>query len=776
MGLQATDMRTVTRKIRALFTPWSYKSTIIAYVFLFACVMVPPLAQGEAIIPTSLSKSARGTAPEGFVENAQWSDFMNVFVPTITAHLHAPRSGWNAIWNPYVEMGRPLRPEWGFTPVYPLTWVMTQFTHDPYLLATLFSFHITFLAGLWLIGIAYERRIDPFAALVVAALAATAPYFFQLMTHYTYIAMPSCFFGVVYLLERWVRTRDIWGALGLVWMFYSYAIMGYYQEQVYGYYMLLGYVALLIWSMRTNRREQIRWVVSILGLATIAAMLLVPYMYDFAQNVRLSIRRENTFEFFRGTMNSFQSVGGLIRTFVRSVAPELVGSPSIPELPQPSVGYGQSPLIMAFLGIGLIRAWRTQWFWILCIAVLAVVNSSVSIFQFMVEHMGFNLSRAKPAFIMVIPMIIVALHGADSFFRGWQSNVATKRTGVLAAALTVFVSYIAYLALRQYFQHVPDWRVIGVNAGIAVLLWLTIWVRNRIVWLAIVGISVVGISTPYLLWNARDAVVTKTPFVDKVRLMLADGGRLGRTVNFGPALTPNSNVQFGIPTMHSLNSVLPARYAAYIDSLGGTVINHNILAKEISPDYASTAFWMSDVRVMGTILDLKAVPGLSFEHKLAGISLYRVRDSMGCCIQMMADQSDYTAPGEVTVVDPRKSGYTRLEKSLDLGDIYELPVYPDAGSVVAISQQFHPQWRVFGWKDSEWLPLKPVAVNGLFQGVELQAGVERVRFEFRPLVRYAWIAHVFFGLGLVAATVWSNWQRICSTWFVVVRRVQRAGI
>ena len=752
MGATYSFSQKYIDQARALFVPWTYRTTVGVYLLLFLSLIVPNVIRGEAIIPTSLAKSAAyKPLPADFLESPQWSDSMNVFMPTMYAHLHAPRSGWNAIWNPYVEMGRPLRPEWGFTPAYPLTWVMTLFTHDPMLLATLFSFHICFLAGLWLIGIAKEYALDPFAALIVAGLAATAPYFFQLMTHYTYIAMPACFYGLVYILKRWTRIRDVWGALGIIWLCYSYAIMGYYQEQVYGYYMLLGYVAVLAWPMRRDKRQLFVWLTSVVGLAAIAGVLLIPYMYDFVQNVRLSVRSENTFDFFKNVINRYSTFGSSMRTMLREIAPELVGSPRVPELPQPSVGYGQSPLLLAFVVLGAARVWRTQWFWLVCIAILMLVNVSESLFQFMFDHLFFNLSRTKPLFIMVIPMVIVALFGADSFFRTWHTKTATRSVVVLAVVQALLVGVVTYAAYTRFFDHDPDWRVIVTNGGIVVLLGAMIWLRTRLLWLLVISVTVVGVSAPYVLWNKRASVVYASPYINEVRRLLADGGRLGRTVEMGPVLTPNSNVMFGISSVHSLNSILPARYVAYIKQLNGSIINHSILAKEISPDYGSLAFWMSDIRVITTILDMSAVEELTLAQKVSGISLYQVRDTMGCCIQVPMGTRDVVNPHEVAIPDPRPHGYQRLRKSLDLGDIYEVQTADTQPGLVVISQQYHPQWLVFGLQSEQWVPLEPVAVNGLFQGAIVPAGMERVRFEFRPMVRYVWIAHFFFGGALIVA-------------------------
>jgi hypothetical protein len=56
-----------------------------------------------------------------------------------------------------------------------------------------------------------------------------------------------------------------------------------------------------------------------------------------------------------------------------------------------------------------------------------------------------------------------------------------------------------------------------------------------------------------------------------------------------------------------------------------------------------------------------------------------------------------------------------------------------------------------------WQAAQTVELNGVFQGVLLPPETRRVRLDFKPLARYAWIAHVFWLLLLLLAGV-KSWQ------------------
>jgi hypothetical protein len=95
---------------------------------------------------------------------------------------------------------------------------------------------------------------------------------------------------------------------------------------------------------------------------------------------------------------------------------------------------------------------------------------------------------------------------------------------------------------------------------------------------------------------------------------------------------------------------------------------------------------------------------------------------------------------------------------LDQGDLLEFEVTAGVPSVLVLSQKFHRDWQAQVFDQSSWVSAKTTVINGVFQGVLLPQNVQRVRLEFKPYARYAWIAH-FFWLFLLVLLGFKVWQR-----------------
>ena len=82
--------------------------------------------------------------------------------------------------------------------------------------------------------------------------------------------------------------------------------------------------------------------------------------------------------------------------------------------------------------------------------------------------------------------------------------------------------------------------------------------------------------------------------------------------------------------------------------------------------------------------------------------------------------------------------------------------------MLILSQKFHRDWQAQVFDQSGWVYAKTTVVNGVFQGVLLPQNAQRVRLEFKPYARYAWVAHVFWLilLALIGFIAWKkkwNW-------------------
>jgi hypothetical protein len=148
---------------------------------------------------------------------------------------------------------------------------------------------------------------------------------------------------------------------------------------------------------------------------------------------------------------------------------------------------------------------------------------------------------------------------------------------------------------------------------------------------------------------------------------------------------------------------------------------------------------------VGLILSLNplAAPDLRDLGEEAGERLYGVGSRMGESWQASVPQAMPTNY-ELHIPDPRSLPSRPSLKRLDEGDAREFDVTPSAGSVLILSQKFHRNWRSQVLADGVWRPARAVAINGVFQGILLPPDAQRVRLEFRPFARYAFIVHVFW--------------------------------
>jgi len=103
--------------------------------------------------------------------------------------------------------------------------------------------------------------------------------------------------------------------------------------------------------------------------------------------------------------------------------------------------------------------------------------------------------------------------------------------------------------------------------------------------------------------------------------------------------------------------------------------------------------------------------------------------------------------------DPRGMVTNTPVKILDQGDVLEFEVNSSAPSVFLLSQKFHRDWEALAETNQGWQAAQTVEVNGVFQGVLLPPETRRVRLDFKPLARYAWIAHVFWILLVVLISI-----------------------
>ena len=279
-------------------------------------------------------------------------------------------------------------------------------------------------------------------------------------------------------------------------------------------------------------------------------------------------------------------------------------------------------------------------------------------------------------------------------------------------------------------------------------------IRSKLLMLALASVLVMT-SYPLMLKQDPAQIAMTSPLVDKVRENLPLGSRYAVAAPEVSVLPPNLNATLGLATVHSCNSLSSSRYHTLIKSLGGDVQTYGRWNRAISPDFAGAMFWMSNISLILSPGKL-AHENLEYLGEESGIHLYRVLSRMGESLQVVPPQLDMSLT-RMVLDDPRGMITNIPVKILDRGDVLEFEVKPTAPSVFLLSQKFHRDWEALAETNQGWQTVQTVEVNGVFQGVLLPPETRRVRFDFKPFVRYTWIAHVFWFLLLVLAG-FKSWQ------------------
>jgi hypothetical protein len=275
--------------------------------------------------------------------------------------------------------------------------------------------------------------------------------------------------------------------------------------------------------------------------------------------------------------------------------------------------------------------------------------------------------------------------------------------------------------------------------------------------IAVLVVSMAVMSYPMMLRQYPAKIATTSPLVEKVRANLPVGSRFAVAAPGLAVLPPNLNAVLGLPSIHSYDSLSSRRYQALIKALGGEVQTYGRWNGSISPNYDDATFWMSNIGLVlsPTELHQQNLKDLGAE---SGVHLYKVISRMGYSLQVIFPGSVADGDG-LSIGDPRLLQHYAPTETLDKGDVLEFHVTPGAPSVLVLSQEFHRDWQAHVFTQAGWVPAETRVVNGVFQGVLLPRDAQRVRLDFRPYARYAWIAHVFwlFLLALLGFTTW--WKK-----------------
>ncbi|MCX5871515.1 MAG: hypothetical protein NTY00_13015 [Deltaproteobacteria bacterium] len=735
----------------------SYRTALLLYVLFFCLMAFPYWGKGEVIAPHRQFSELSATDNSGAtqLENRKFSDFTNGYIPEISAHLKGARSSWLTLWTDNNELGRPVYQISGFSPAYFPSWVIAQFTADPWRFITALSLFTCFLAGIFVILFCKEIGLSPLAGLIAGSSLAASPLFMYWLTFPMFPAVWCWSAGALWTVTRLARKPDLVGWSIMAFSAYSLLMTAYPQPVVFHAYILGGYGLYLAYrKLQLGVLEAGRFFALSATALIAGATLALPVYIDLAYLSVESARVAPAPSFFTYVLPRFGTLIENLRFFVLGTTPELFGNPVESGFPFSYDGLSVTPLVIFFAVIGLGTSWRKTWGWWIAIVTLCLLAFVHPLYVLGIQYFGFNLSRSTPLGSIMLPLTFIVAYGADALVKRSRSGELSRVVWLAAASVLTVIAVGLGFGLTQAIP--IRWGMILAMLILVGLLAAQHQTTRPVLLIAALVMVLATISYPLMLRQDPTQIAMTSPLVEKVRANLPTGSRFAVAAPGISVLPPNLNAGLGIASVHSYNSLSSRRYHTLIKALGGEMQTYGRWNSTISPDYNNAMFWMSNIGLMLSPTKLTH-ENLEYLGEVSGVHLHKVISRMGDSLQFMPLLANIGVDN-LQVDDPRLLPRHVPSKQLDQGDLLEFEVTPGAPSVLVLSQKFHRDWQAQVFDQSGWVPAKTTVINGVFQGVLLPQDVQRVRLEFKPYARYAWIAH-FFWLFLLVLLGFKAWQR-----------------
>ena len=560
--------------------------------------------------------------------------------------------------------------------------------------------------------------------------------------------------GALWAITRLAKRPDLVGWSVLAFSGYSLLMTAYPQPVVFHAYILGAYgIYLLVQKRKQQTREAIRFLALAASALAVGAALALPVYADLAHISAESARVAPDPSFFTSVLPRLDSMRTALRFLVLGTTPWLFGNPIGANYPFPYDGLSVTPLVIFFAVVSVFAAFKKTWGWWLAIGVLCVLAFVHPLYALCVKYLGFNLSRSTPMGSIMLPLSVIVAYGVDALAR--RTMLWELSRSVCGGVISIVVIVAIGLAFGPAHGAEIHWKML-LSMLILVGLLATQAQSTKPVLLVLALAVVLGsISYPLMLRQDPAQIAKTSPLVEKVRASLPAGSRFAVAAPGLAVLPPNLNAELGLASVHSYNSLSSRRYHALIEALGGEVQTYGRWNGSIAPDYKSTMFWMSNIGLMLSPNRLTD-ENLEYVGEQSGVYLYKVLYRMGSSLQVVPTRIDMGAADGVSIADPRDLPSQTPSKLVDKGDLLEYAVTPGAASVLILSQKFYRDWRAQVLTKSGWAPAETTVINGVFEGVLLPRDTQRVRLQFKPYVRYAWVAHVFwlFLFALLGFTVW----------------------
>lgn len=525
----------------------------LVVIFFFKAMTGPYVSIATDILRLIAPWSASGPGLTKYtVLNMETHDVAMQLAPWAHQVREAWRSGHAPLWNALAGCGYPLlanAQSAALSPLrllalpLPLTYAMTAEAAMKVLVALTFTF-------------LYCRRRYKVLPSSIAAIAYGFGPFVIAWLHFAQSTaacfLPAVLYQMELLVERRTNARFVMTAV----IGASAVLSGHPETAVH---ILLFAIAYVLWLALVEKRRG--FLPALVGAGVVAALLALPVIVPFAENVRHSTRFESQKTWSRDMpFSDALSLALLVQPRLYGTRP---GNPWGPATAEAVTGFAGILGIAALIAISCDTIARRRFrdrevFFVLAalgiLALLANVRPAVAALH-AILGLAAN-ARLRFLFAWILAVLIAA--ALDRLQRG---GIAPFTIGLASAAALLIVIVTKTPFPSDVARHDGLVSVIP-SAIVLALAALALVPRARSIAALLLVIAVIAEMWPLTIgWNSAFSEATfypRTPLIDAVLRHHHPG--FDRVAGIGGVLFPNTNAMFGIEDVRIHDPMEPARY------------------------------------------------------------------------------------------------------------------------------------------------------------------------------------------------------------------------
>lgn len=721
------------------------RTALALLALLLVSTLEPIVLRGHVAVPhdnaLELSSDRASDAPE----NRRFSDVNRYFVPALRHHFHGDHAAWLATWNPHVQLGKPASQHvGGYTKAYPLTYLLSLFSHDPYRLHAWLSVCLVTLLTFFSYLLFRALNLHPAASLAGAVGIGLNTRAAVIFGYAEFLATMAWSVGLMWLCLEFVQRRRLATWLAVVFVVYCLLTGSRQQAAIGASYFVVPFLLLSLFRHRDTWSARTETGLLLLAGAAVAAVLALPLLHDLIQSGLDSTRmaRDPTSLLIRPNEGL-----GASHFFTEQLP--LLWNPWVLANPGGELstgGLNLTPFGFALLVTALVTtAARRAWPFAVAAAFFLSMELFPEVYRFAIRHLGFGFARWNPIAALQVPVFVLVAYAASSLLED-PGRKRIKTTVPLLAILACTGAAILPIATATPLPDLDERSVLYSALLALAAMAFVVWRSAIVVYLA-AAVSVFAFTRPALLHRPLQDVVHTSGLVEEVRAATADGSRYAKFGRVG-VLPSNMEVLVGLRSIHSYDSISSRRYDALARELseGGT----RLLGRVFDTLDSEEKLRSSQLRLAGVGALLSAreleLPGWSGRRIGPRLWLYSADERPSLATRVV----DYAVtPGAGVRLEGAPEPHTgggRVEEIERRDDLRRIRVAAmGAETLVFLSMQYHVDWvaRAAGER------LRTVPVNGFYLGVVVPPGVRDVELRFEPMARWAWVPLAFFALCLV---------------------------